>query len=63
MIESSGQVGNYENVKLYEHMSFRELSGEFIDGMREKLTAFFRDEEEFAYMKENAQWKELLARS
>ena len=23
MLKSAGQVGNYENVRLYEHMSFR----------------------------------------
>lgn len=56
------QVGSYQHVKLYEHMSFREPSGELIDGLHEKLTECFRDEEEFAYMKENERWKELLGR-
>lgn len=60
MLKSADQVGNYKNVKLYEHMSFRELSGDFIDGLREKLTACFRDEKEFEYMKGNERWKELL---
>lgn len=60
MLESADQVGNYKNVKLYEHMPFRELSGDFIDGLREKLTVCFWDEKEFAYMKGNERWKELL---
>lgn len=60
MLESAGQVGNYENVRLYEHMSFKELSGETIDGLREKLTELFRDEETFAYMRGNQRWGEII---
>lgn len=60
MLESVGQVGHYENVRLYEHMSFREVSGDFIDGLRENLTALFRDEENFAYMKGNERWEEMI---
>lgn len=57
MLESADQVGNYENARLYEHMSFRKISEEFKSGLREKLLECFRDEESFGYMKKNTDWE------
>lgn len=55
-----GQIGNYSDLRLYEHMSFRALSDEFKDGMREKLLELFQDEENFIYMKGNMRWNKIL---
>ncbi len=60
MLESADQVGNYRNVRLYEHMSFRDVSDDFKIGMREKLIQCFREDESFGYMKGNAEWTKLI---
>ncbi|MDE5931520.1 MAG: helix-turn-helix transcriptional regulator, partial [Lachnospiraceae bacterium] len=59
MLASAGQIGDYRSARLYEHMSFRELSDEFKDGMQKKVIELFREEKSFGYMKGNRRWEEL----
>lgn len=57
---SIGDISSFRDVPLYEHMSFRELSGEFREEMKEKLDALFEEEEGFGYMKGNERWERFL---
>ena len=43
--------------RLYEHMSFREVSDEFREEMQESLEALFLEEESFGYMKGHERWE------
>lgn len=60
MLAGIGQIGDYRSVRLYGHLSFKEPSDEFTDGMQEKAIELFRDEESFGYMKGNERWEELI---
>lgn len=50
----------YSRAPLYEHMTWKDISEEFVTGLREKLVEGFRDETEFGYMKMNEDWSNLL---
>ncbi len=54
------QIDAYRNAPLYEHMEFREISGEFLSELKEKLRKNFQDEEAFGFLKNDRRWKELV---
>ncbi len=59
-------LGNLESIcaftksPLYSHMNFKTISGEYLAQVREDLIKGFRDEETYAYLKENKQWRDLV---
>lgn len=59
MAESVGEFGSWCKAPLYEHMTFKELSGEFMDKMKGTIGDFFGDEDLFGYMKGNKDWEAL----
>ncbi len=60
MLDGMEKMASYGDVPLYEHMTFKEVSKEFKDGMKEKLLELYRDEEQFGYMAEDARWRRML---
>lgn len=60
MLAGAGQISDYSSARLYRHLSFKKLSDEFKDGMRDKVIELFQDEEGFGYMKGNRRWEELM---
>ena len=59
LVESIGQFGSWCDVPLYKHMTFKEISDEFIEKMGETMRDFFGDEKLFGYMKGNEDWEAL----
>lgn len=57
MLESIGQFGSWRRAPLYEHMTFKEISDDFMEKMKETMSDFFRDESLFGYMKGNKEWE------
>lgn len=62
MFESVGQFGSQCRAPLYEHMAFKEISGEFMEKMKETMIDFFKDEDLFGYMKGNQDWEALRSK-
>jgi transcriptional regulator with XRE-family HTH domain len=48
---------------LYSHMKFSEMNKAYLSELRENLIKGFRDEETYAYLKENQQWSDLVGLS
>ena len=60
MLETVDDLCGYRHSPLYEHITFKEVRREFLEGIRKNLLANFRDEEAFGYMRENGRWRELI---
>ncbi len=60
MLSGIGQIGDFRNAPLYEHMEFKEMKEEFLAEIRENLLKYFRDEESFGFLKDNKRWAELV---
>lgn len=60
MLSGIGQIGDFRNAPLYEHMEFKEMKEEFLAEIRENLLKCFRDEESFGFLKDNKGWAELV---
>lgn len=60
MLSGIGQIGDFRNAPLYEHMEFKEMKEEFLAEIRENLLKCFRDEESFGFLKDNKRWAELV---
>lgn len=60
MAEALGRLGSWRDEPLYEHMAFKEISGDFLERMRKTLVEFFRDEGRFGYMAGCEEWEKLL---
>ncbi len=61
LLNNSDSLFDFRHSELYQHMNFREPNGAFAENLKEKILELFRDEETFGYMKENADWKELIS--
>jgi transcriptional regulator with XRE-family HTH domain len=48
---------------LYSHMDFKAIDDEYLTEVREGLMEGFRDEQTYAYLKDNQRWRELLGLS
>ncbi len=57
---SVGETSSFRDAPLYEHLSFREISGEFQEEMKETVDALFREEEGFGYMRGSERWESFL---
>ena len=62
MIASLDYLGEFRNSSLYEHMVFKEISGDFLKELKKNLLTCFRDEETYGYMKKSKRWQDLLNR-
>lgn len=62
MLDSLSQDGMSAFTKsdLYRHMEFREIREEFVAEVREGLLNFFRNEETYGWLREDARWQELV---
>lgn len=60
MLSNVERMGDFRRARLYEHMEFGEMSGEFLREMKEKLLKCFRDEETYGFLKEDKRWRELV---
>jgi hypothetical protein len=59
MLENLDKIADYRYSPLYEHMEFKELSGEFFEELRQNLLKCFHDEETFDFLKNDKRWEEL----
>lgn len=57
---SVGETSSFRDAPLYEHLSFREISAEFQEEMKETVDALFREEEGFGYMRGDKRWESFL---
>lgn len=60
MLSGVGQIGDFRKSPLYEHMDFKEMSGEFLAVMKENLLKCFRDEDMYGFLKHDVRWEELV---
>lgn len=60
VLESVGELCVFCRSSLYEHMTFREPSEEFIADVKQNLLERFRDDEAFGFLNEDERWKELV---
>ncbi len=60
MLSGIGQIGDFRNAPLYEHMEFKEVTEEFLAEMKNNLLKCFRDEETYGFLKNDKRWQELV---
>lgn len=60
MLSNVERLVDFRNAPLYEHMEFKELSEEFLAGVKENLLKCFRDEETYGFLKNDRRWQELV---
>ncbi|NBJ92067.1 helix-turn-helix domain-containing protein [Parablautia muri] len=60
MLASLGQISAFRKSPLYEHMEFRAESEEFLEEFKKKVLEGFRDGEDYAFLKGNKRWQELM---
>lgn len=59
MLSSEGLIADFRKAKLYEHMEFKEMRGEFLEKVKENLRKSFREEECFGFLKDDERWQAL----
>lgn len=62
MQASVESIADYTKSPLYEHMTFRTLSGEFVEQIKSNLLEAVQADESLEFLKEDRRWKELLQR-
>ncbi len=60
MIGAISDIMHFTTSKLYEHMTFQEARGEFLEELKSNLIACFCDEESYGFLKEDKRYHELL---
>lgn len=61
MLMEVENIRSFSNSPLYEHMEFREeLSSEFMEIVKENLRKCFRDDESFAFLKDDVRYQKLI---
>ncbi|HAX53118.1 helix-turn-helix transcriptional regulator [Muricomes intestini] len=60
MLESSGSIGSFCDSALYEHMIFSGIGEDFSAELKNNLLKNFRDEETYAFLKDDKRWQELV---
>lgn len=60
MLENIEGITDFVDSQLYEHMTFKKTKKEFIEEMKNNLLNCFRDEETFAFLKNDERWKKLV---
>jgi transcriptional regulator with XRE-family HTH domain len=61
MLENLDKITDCRYSPLYEHMEFKELSGEFFEELRQNLLKCFHDEETFDFLKNDKRWEGLVS--
>lgn len=60
MLSGIDTMNAFADSRLYEHMTFKEISEEFKETLKADLLKCFHDEERFGYMKANSRWEKIL---
>lgn len=60
MLSGLDHACDFCHSRLYEHMTFQEISPEFLTQMRADLLKCFRDEETYGFMKTDERWQRLV---
>lgn len=60
MLSSIDEISGFRKSKLYEHLTFKEVRGEFLEEMKNNLRSCFRDEESYGFLKQDKRWQELV---
>ena len=60
MLTNLESIYAFTKSSLYSHMDFKAINAEYLTEIREDLIKGFRDEETYAYLKENQQWRDLV---
>lgn len=60
MLSSIDNIYGFRSSPLYEHMSFKEAREEFIAELKNNLLDCFRDEDAYAFLKNDKRWRELV---
>ncbi len=60
MLANLESIYAFTKSPLYSHMEFKERNHGFVSEIREDLKKGFRDEEIYAYLKDNPQWMDLM---
>lgn len=60
MLDSLSEMTGFAKSDLYRHMSFQEVSEEFLENQRKNLINCFRDEEAFGFLKNDVRWQKLV---
>jgi transcriptional regulator with XRE-family HTH domain len=63
MLTNLESLCDFTKSSLYSHMDFNAISEKYLTEVHEDLIMGFRDEETYAYLKENQQWRDLVALS
>ena len=59
MLASVESIADYTKSPLYEHMTFRALSWEFIEQTRSSLLEYIREDESLEFLKDGGGWEKL----
>lgn len=62
MLTNLESIGAFTKSPLYSHMTFKPMSQEYFTEVRKGLIKAFCEEETYAHLKENQQWKNLVER-
>ena len=60
MLNNLESIYAFTKSPLYTHMDFKAIDEAYLTEVREDLMKGFRDEEAYAYLKENQQWRDLV---
>ncbi|MCM1158438.1 MAG: helix-turn-helix domain-containing protein [Bacteroidales bacterium] len=60
LLSSAATLCSFLQSGMYSHMKFKEPNPAFYEGLRDKLLQLFRDKETYSYMKDCAEWEELI---
>lgn len=60
MLESVEELASFTNTELYEHMTFKKSEETFTNGVKENLIKQFREDDAFAFLKNDVRWKQIF---
>ena len=60
MLSNLESIGDFTKSPLYSHMKFKAIDEVYLFELRQDLIKGFRDEETYAYLKGNQQWRNLV---
>lgn len=63
MLSNLESIGDFTKSPLYSHMKFKAIDQAYLSELRQDLLKGFRDEETYAFLKANQQWRDLVGLS
>ncbi|MEX1308620.1 MAG: helix-turn-helix transcriptional regulator [Eubacteriales bacterium] len=60
MLNNLESISGFTQSRLYAHMTFKDISEDYIADIREGLLESFRDEQSFGYLKEDVRWQAMV---